>query len=96
MDLESKYNDRKTLWTHVERFNRLSDDWYKNNFTTLNVEDIEKEMKTFENTMLKLRQNISNLSKEGKDRVLDTHAARVSNVSTVMPVIQALGNRDLR
>lgn len=86
-DLESKYNDRKMLWTHVERFNRLSDDWFKNNFTTLNVEDIEKEMKMFETGIMKLRQSILNLSKEGKDRVLDGHAARVMNVSGMMPVI---------
>ena len=71
-------------------------DWFRNNFTTLNVEDIEKEMKTFENGILRLRQNIANLSKENKDKVLDAHGARVSNVSTMMPVIQALGNKDLR
>jgi dynein heavy chain len=54
-DLESKFNDRKILWSHVERFNRLSEDWFRNNFTTLNVEDIEKEMKTFESGILRLR-----------------------------------------
>jgi len=75
------------LWTHVERFNRLSDDWFKLNFTTLNVEDIEKEMKTFENGILKLRQNINNLNKEGRDKVLDAHAQRVAHVSAMMPVI---------
>ena len=54
-DCESRFNDRKILWTHVERYNRLSEDWFRNNFITLNVEDIEKEMKTFENGILKLR-----------------------------------------
>lgn len=54
-ECENRFNDRKMLWTHVERFNRLSEDWFKNNFTTLNVEDIEKEMKVFENGILKLR-----------------------------------------
>ena len=95
-DCESRFNDRKILWTHVERYNRLSEDWFRNNFITLNVEDIEKEMKTFENGILKLRQNITNLNKEGKDRVLDSHAGRVQGTSQMMPVIQALGNKDLR
>jgi dynein heavy chain len=43
------------LWTHIERFNRLSEDWFRNNFNNLNVEEIEKEMKTFEMGILKLR-----------------------------------------
>lgn len=86
-ECENRFSDRKMLWTHVERFNRLSEDWFKNNFTSLNVEDIEKEMKTFENGILKLRQNIASLNKEGKDKVLDAHGARVSNVSAMMPVI---------
>ena len=84
------------LWTHLERFNRLSEDWFKNNFTTLNVEEIEREMKTFETGILKLKQNIVNLNKEGKDKVLDAHAAKVHQVSQIMPVIQSLGNKDLR
>ncbi len=44
-------------------------------------------MKTFETGILRLKQNIANLSKENKDKVLDAHGARVSNVSTMMPVI---------
>ena len=44
-------------------------------------------MKTFEQTILKLKQNIANLSKEGKDKVLDAHSGRVMNVSSMMPVI---------
>jgi dynein heavy chain len=54
-DCEARFNDRKMLWTHVERYNRLSEDWFKNNFTTLNVEDIEKEMRTFDQGILKLK-----------------------------------------
>ena len=36
------------------------------------------------------------MSKEGKDSVLDKHASKVSYVSNVMPIVQALGNKDLR
>ncbi len=75
------------LWTHVERYNRLSEEWFRNNFTTLNVEDVEKEMKVFEQGILRLRQNIANLSKDNKDRVLEAHAGRVSSTSAMMPVI---------
>lgn len=70
-ELESTYNDRRMLWTHTDKFNKLYEDLQKNIFTTLNVEEIEKEMKGYEIGILKLRQNINNLSKEGKDKVLD-------------------------
>jgi dynein heavy chain len=43
------------LWTHIEKFNKLHEDLNKNIFTTLNVEEIEKEMKSYEIGILKLR-----------------------------------------
>lgn len=86
-DLEATYNDRRLLWTHLEKFTKLSEDLYKNIFTTLNVEEIEKEMKMYEIGILKLKQNILNLSKEGKDRVLEQHASKVEYVSKMMPII---------
>jgi len=55
IDLEGKFGDRKILWAHVEKFNKLSEDWFKNNFNNLRVDEVEKEMKTFENTILKLK-----------------------------------------
>lgn len=54
-ELESTYNDRRMLWTHIEKFNKLHEDLNKNIFTTLNVEEIEKEMKSYEIGILKLR-----------------------------------------
>ena len=45
---------------------------------------------------MQLTIRIKNLSKEDNDKVLDKHKERVASVSTVMPVIMALGNRDLK
>jgi dynein heavy chain len=53
-------------------------------------------MKMFENGILQLKQRIHNLTKENKDKVLETHAHRVANVTQMMPVIVALGNKDLK
>lgn len=54
-ELENTYNDRRMLWTHSEKFTKLSEDLFKNIFTNLNVEDIEKEMKSYEIGILKLK-----------------------------------------
>jgi len=43
------------LWTHSEKFSKLSEDLFKNIFTNLNVEDIEREMKSYEIGILKLK-----------------------------------------
>jgi hypothetical protein len=40
-DLENKYNDRKTLWTNIEKFAKSHDEWFKSNFLSLDVEEIE-------------------------------------------------------
>ncbi len=51
-DLESKYNDRRMLWQNVSDFNRLKDEWYKGSFDKVDSEIIEKEMKTFDNSII--------------------------------------------
>lgn len=32
IDLENKYNDRKLLWSHVDKFAKLYNEWYNGNF----------------------------------------------------------------
>jgi hypothetical protein len=45
---------------------------------------------------MSLKLRISNLSKDGKDKVLDVHEAKVKKVTALMPIISALANRDLK
>ena len=52
LDLINKYNDRKMLWTHIDSFNTNYELWFKSPFTNFNSEDIEKEMKKYENGIL--------------------------------------------
>lgn len=53
-------------------------------------------MQSFESSIMSLKLRISNLSKDGKDKVLDVHEAKVKKVTALMPVISALANRDLK
>ena len=47
-DLEQKFNDRKLLWTNIEKFSKKSHDWLNSQFLKLDSEEIEKDMKFFE------------------------------------------------
>ena len=40
VDLEVKYNDRKLLWTHVDKFMKLDELWIKSNIRNLDSEEI--------------------------------------------------------
>lgn len=95
-DLEDKYNDRRTLWTNIEKFARCHEEWFKSPFLSLNSEDIEKDMKGFEKSNAELRSRILNLSPDGKDKVLDLFIMEVRQVSNMMSVIIALANKDLK
>jgi dynein heavy chain len=57
-ELEAKFNDRKMLWTHIDKFFKLQDDWFNKDFKNTNAEDVEKEMKSFENGILQLKTRI--------------------------------------
>lgn len=46
--------------------------------------------------MFQLKLRISNLSKDGKDKVLETHEARIKSISNLMPIIVSVANKDLR
>ncbi len=68
-ELESGYNDRKLLWTNVDKFSKNNEDWLKKNFLSLNTEEIEKDMKSFESANVMLNMRLAN--KDGsKDKVL--------------------------
>ena len=53
-------------------------------------------MQYLESTVMKLKLNISNLSKDGKDKVLDAHEARIKKNTLMMPIIISLANPDLK
>ena len=54
-ELENKYNDRKLLWTNVDKFSKNSEIWLNNDFQQLNTEEIERDMKQFENNNIVLQ-----------------------------------------
>jgi hypothetical protein len=49
-DMEQKFNDRKLLWTNIEKFSKKSQDWLSNQFLSLEVEEVEQDMKFFESS----------------------------------------------
>ncbi len=69
-DVEVKFNDRKLLWSHVDKFGKLEEAWLKSNIRNFDSEDIQKEVQQLEGTIFQLKIRISNLSKDGRDKVL--------------------------
>lgn len=47
-------------------------------------------------TVLQLRIRITNLSKDGRDKVLDTHDGRIKYIASLMPIINSVANPDLK
>ena len=47
-------------------------------------------------TVNKLRLRIANLSKDGKDKVLDSHENRIRSIEALMPIISSVANIDLK
>lgn len=70
IDVEAKFNDRKLLWNHVDKFIKLEEAWLKSNIRNFDSEDIQKEVQGFEAAIFQLKIRIANLSKDGRDRVL--------------------------
>lgn len=95
-DVEVKFNDRRLLWNHVDRFIKLQETWEKSNIRNFDSEDIQKEVQQFELTVFQLKIRISNLSKEGRDRVLESHEARIKSIVNLMPIIVSVANKDLK
>lgn len=62
-DVEIKFNDRKLLWNHTDRFIKLQETWEKSNIRNFDAEDIQKEVQQFELTVFQLKIRITNLSK---------------------------------
>lgn len=78
-DLQAKYNDRRMLWTHIEKYNVYQHDWYKGNFMNLDSEVIEKEMRTFENGIIQLKTRLQNLLPKDatEDLILKQHSQKI-------------------
>jgi hypothetical protein len=80
IELESKFSDRKLLWTNMEKFYKLSEEWFNNPFKELNCEEIEIEMRNFANANVLLKTRIQNLSSTGSCRVLDTFIIEIKQI----------------
>lgn len=46
-DVEVKFNDRRLLWNHVDKFIKLQETWEKSNIRNFDSEDIQKEVQQF-------------------------------------------------
>ena len=95
-DLMTKYNDRKLLWTHVDEFIKLQEHWERSNIRELDSEQIQKDVQQYDLTVLQLKIRIMNLSKDGKDKVLEAHEGRIKGISSLMPIIVSVANVDLK
>lgn len=95
-DVEAKFNDRKLLWSHTDKFIRLQETWEKSNIRNFDSEDIQKEVQQCEGTVFQLKIRITNLSKDGRDKVLEAHEARIRSITALMPIIVSVANKDLK
>lgn len=62
----------------------------------MDADEIQKEMQQFDSTVMQLKLRISNLSQDGKDKVLEVHEARIKKIAALMPIISSLANRDMK
>lgn len=53
-------------------------------------------MQQFEATVFQLKIRITNLSREGRDRVLEAHEGRIKSITNLMPIIVSVANKDLK
>lgn len=53
-------------------------------------------MKYYEKTNAQLKIRVTNLSKDGRDKILDMFTLEVKEVAAMMPIFLALGNKDLK
>ena len=95
-DLENKFADRRKVWENTQKFDIQYNEWLNKNFKELDVEQIEKDMKAYENDCIQLRIKFQSISKGGKDSVLESLTAKVGFISELRPIISSLGNKDLR
>ena len=95
-DVQAKFNDRKLLWNNIDKFTKLEEAWLKSNIRNFDSEDIQKEVQQFQGAVFQLKIRISNLSKDGRDKVLESHEARIKEVTNLMPIIVSVANKDLK
>ena len=84
------------LWLNLEKFSKNSQEWLINPIKSLNVDQMEVDMKNYENIHTQLKMRVNNLSKDGKDKVLDLFVREVKMFGEYMPTIVNLGNKSLK
>lgn len=57
---------------------------------------IQKDVQQYGLTVLQLKIRIMNLSKDGKDKVLEAHEGRIKSIDSLMPIILSVANIDLK
>jgi len=95
-ELEACFSDRRLLWNNLEKYSKNIGEWFNGNFLSQNTEEIETEMKQFENSNVLLRSRIANLSDSGKDKILELFMIEIKQLTATMPVYTALGNKDMK
>jgi len=95
-DLEEKYADRNTIWSNLDAFRRQQNEWFVNDLRDLDVEEIERFMKTYDRNCKVFKVKLQEALKENRDTVLERLTAEVNEIMNKLPIIMALGNKDLK
>ncbi len=94
--MEEKFSDRHTIWSNLNVFRKQQNDWFSNDLRDLDVEEIEKYMKTYDKNCKVFKVKLQEVIKEGRDTVLERLTAEVNEIMNKLPIIMALGNKDLK
>mmetsp|Transcript_28691 Transcript_28691/g.25703 ORF Transcript_28691/g.25703 Transcript_28691/m.25703 type:complete len:350 (-) Transcript_28691:1344-2393(-) len=95
-ELESKFADRQKIWVNLKSFREKNERWMHGEFSNLDVEEFEKDMKGFVGDCGVLKVKMQSIIKESKDTVLNQLTAEVEEIGSKLPIIMALGNKDLQ
>ena len=66
------------------------------NFSNLNIELIEEQIRLYETNIQGLRARVNNLSESGEDTHLEVLSDQVRDFHVYLPIIMAMGNKDLK
>jgi len=94
-ELTDKFAERSKIWYNLDSYTKFHEIWYKDSFKSLNVDDVEKKIKQFDADCAMAKTRIQLLSKDGTDKVLTKLHNKVRMISGLLPIIMALGNKDL-
>ena len=94
-ELNDKFAERSKIWYNLESYSKNYEIWFKNDFKTLDFDSIEKTIKLYDGDCAMAKARITLLSKDNSDKVLNSLQAKVRMISGYLPIIMALGNKDL-